>query len=1254
MREILTGFAILICLALIGAMAGPHFVDWNQHRAVIERKLSEASGHPVRVQGAIALTLLPTPSLALGQVRIGPDDAAGLAMIEAERVAVALQATSLIRGDILITEAHVDRPIMRIGENGIAALRGAPPKYGTNPDAVSIARLNVYDGSLYIPRPGREAQLITDINGDIEATSLLGPAKGNATFVMEGASRHVRLALGRFEAGQMRLKLLVEDLSNAVRVDIDGAMTTGDDAGFSGSATLTANPVLLAQDKLQLPVRATAKVKADPRSLRLDDLSLTLGGEPRPMTLTGTGTIHTGPIPFVDLALKTRSYDFDGQEADGRPKPAVPAVLIRRLADIMGTAGDGAAALEGRIDLAIGGLVIGSQTVSNAHVIAEYRAGKPRLALLEGDLPGQTSIRFARDDQSGDGIVSGRLELSSRDPERLNGWFNGVQRQVTAAAAITASAILSSIPGGIAIERIEIDRGTTHLSGTGSYRLAAPAVGPAPRLALALSSTQLAIADIPAFVLMEDRKEDKPALDFEIDLDARQLLHEGRETGRLSVKARRDGALTSIERIAITDLDGSSLIASGSLGGGARRMTVKLDATRLDGIAAILERVAPGPLASALRRRAPQLQPALLVATIASEQADGTFQLSADGQLAATDVALAGTMTVRGDTTLGLDVTLASADSAALARQFTGAIAAGRNDPLPGRLSLSLKGNPRATMALSLDAALAGLTGRVAGDIRLFQPFTPFSGTIEASTPDLGPTAAAFGLDPALAPAGAPARITGTLVSRRDQIVIEDLAGRFGSAPISGELALQTGEATRLIGQLRVPSVDFGLLASVALGPLPVLTDSRGWSPASWGKPVTLPVAGDLWIEADRGTAPSGHAIDKPRFVLRFDRDSIGIEHADLKLGSGRVTGALALRRLGVAAYLTTDMTVAALPLAMLPQAALTATADGQMQLTARGESLARLVSTLSGTGALRLREATLTSFDADALPRLLVTPLDRIDPVTVPTVLRWFAAELPKQPLALGNADFGVVVIDGTVRLTGAMQMRPPLRFEPGGTLDLVRRTADLRLQVTAPSPEGWLGAPPHLISQWSGPLGSLTPSLAIDPLVNGLLAIALKLDLERAEIQEQDARERAFFNRRRRAADEERQAREDAEDRAIENARLVERNRLLEMEQARRAEERAREQARLELEAREAAERERIRLEREARETAERERLRIEKEARDAAERARLAREEAEARAARPAPPPVTAPAVIPPLPLVPPTGAPLDLRPPAAPPG
>ena len=101
MQTTLLGLAIAFIIALIAALIGPYFVDWNQFRPQFEAEASQVIGAPVRVAGELEARLLPSPSLRLRSVVVGGVN--DLGKVRADKLDVEFSLGSLMRGDGSVT-----------------------------------------------------------------------------------------------------------------------------------------------------------------------------------------------------------------------------------------------------------------------------------------------------------------------------------------------------------------------------------------------------------------------------------------------------------------------------------------------------------------------------------------------------------------------------------------------------------------------------------------------------------------------------------------------------------------------------------------------------------------------------------------------------------------------------------------------------------------------------------------------------------------------------------------------------------------------------------------------------------------------------------------------------------------------------------------------------------------------------------------------------------------------------------------------
>src|SRR6202045_1571225 len=137
----LLGLAIAFIVALLAALIGPYFIDWNQFRPQLEAEATRVVGAPVRVGGELDARLLPTPSLRLRSVVVGgPND---LGKVRADKLDVEFSLGELMGGqwranELTIGAMALDLDLAAAGKNHRVASNGQ-----FNPRSLSIDRLNL-------------------------------------------------------------------------------------------------------------------------------------------------------------------------------------------------------------------------------------------------------------------------------------------------------------------------------------------------------------------------------------------------------------------------------------------------------------------------------------------------------------------------------------------------------------------------------------------------------------------------------------------------------------------------------------------------------------------------------------------------------------------------------------------------------------------------------------------------------------------------------------------------------------------------------------------------------------------------------------------------------------------------------------------------------------------------------------------------------------------------------------------------------
>ncbi len=168
MQTTLLSIAIALIVALLAALLGPHVVRWNDHRAFFEAEASRLVGIKVRVGGDIDAALLPTPSVTLRAIAIGPVGEGS--RLRARSLRIELGLGPLMRGELRATEMRLVAPQFNIGLDGNGQVDW-PPLTLAN-ETLSIDRLRIEDGRATLTDVASKSKLVLDqlwFTGDVRS-----------------------------------------------------------------------------------------------------------------------------------------------------------------------------------------------------------------------------------------------------------------------------------------------------------------------------------------------------------------------------------------------------------------------------------------------------------------------------------------------------------------------------------------------------------------------------------------------------------------------------------------------------------------------------------------------------------------------------------------------------------------------------------------------------------------------------------------------------------------------------------------------------------------------------------------------------------------------------------------------------------------------------------------------------------------------------------------------------------------------------
>src|SRR6201994_559069 len=277
----LLGLAIALIVALVAALVGPHFVDWNQFRPQFEAEATRVVGAPVRVGGQLHARLLPTPSLRLRSVVVGgPND---LGKVRADKLDVEFSLGSLMRGEWRATELTINGMALDLGLDGQGRIDWPASTGAFNLGSLAIDRLNLTGRiALHDAASGGTLEL-NDIAFGGDVRSLAGSVRGDGNFALSGVRYPFRVSSGQTPDGSgTRVHLTVDPGARGRSVDLDGVLSFEARAPrFDGAVILTgpAAPKTAIGDVTQAPWRLSAKLRADPASARLDQLEANYGAD---------------------------------------------------------------------------------------------------------------------------------------------------------------------------------------------------------------------------------------------------------------------------------------------------------------------------------------------------------------------------------------------------------------------------------------------------------------------------------------------------------------------------------------------------------------------------------------------------------------------------------------------------------------------------------------------------------------------------------------------------------------------------------------------------------------------------------------------------------------------------------------------------------------------------------------------------------------------------------------------------------------
>ena len=1060
MQTTLLGLAIAFILALITALVGPYFVDWNQFRPQFEAEASRVIGAPVRVGGKLDALLLPTPTLRLREIAVGGDN--DPAKVRADKLDVEFNLGALMRGEWRASVLSLEGFVLDLGFDRQGRVEWPVQPGRFNLGMLAIDRMNVA-GRLALHDASSGRVLHADdlsFSGDVRGAA--GSLRGEGSFTLLGAKTPFRVSSGQTNDGKgTRVRFIADPGERSLSADLDGVLTFDNLVPkFEGGLTL-ARPADPKAPDSAWPWRLSSRVKANPSSATFEQVEAAYGAEDNALRLAGNGDIRFGASPLLHLALSARQLDADRLlthgTANAEPLRLLPA--LRSLVTSMPRL-----PLPAQIDVSADQIALGGRPLQSVAIALRGDDTLWSVGKLNLRAPGSTRVAAS-------GVIAesgpwarftGPVSIESPDPETFTAWLQGrsdVTWRSQKPLRLTGEAT-------VAADCIALDHLTGDINGgaaTGRLAMVTTADGKT-RFEAALKAAALDVDGVSTFVTSLAGPQSAWPDEAKVSLEADGATFAGQTMRPAAVSLSYGPKTIALERIAAGDANSDVAInGSGSFDrtDGAGKLTLTAAAPSLAQMSSFI-----APLAPTLAER---------MAAVAKEPGAARVQLNAEmgkpkDRSGRSDVRatldldmpqVRGAVTLTGKPVIdlangfdlkalnGSDINVetkldAGQTASMLAALGLDRIVSARDGP--AHFESSATGAWGAPLQIKAKLAGAGADGEIEGTGNPWAEKPAAALVLKLRHADLG---ALFDLGPASLPSRDVA-LSSRLAVDGDTFTFDNLDATAGGSRLRGRLALTRGDLIGVDGEIGMDTLDLASATSLAFGaagreesaPL-----GRGWL-RGW--------RGRLAFQALKGVLPGGGEVRPVGGAIKGDGQSLVLEGAKGSIGGGEAALDLDARQTVQGTNQGTSFN-ARLQLSNVDGAVLRyrglAMPHGktalQMTLAGQGRSAAGLSGALSGAGTLTLTDARIAGLDPQAFEAGIRAggAGQATDDLKLKEIV---APMLAAGGLTVPSMQIPFIIRDGRLRIESASFDTDRVRVAIAGGYDLLADQADLRAVMT------------------------------------------------------------------------------------------------------------------------------------------------------------------------------------------------------------
>ncbi len=1060
MQTTLLGLAIAFIIALIAALIGPYFIDWNQFRPQFETEATRVVGAPVRVGGELGARLLPTPSLRLRSVVVGGSN--DLGKVRADKLDVEFSLGSLMRGEWRATELTINGMALDLGLDSQGRIDWPASTGKFNLGSVSIDRLNLTGRIALHDAASRGTLELNDIAFSGDVRSLAGSVRGDGNFMLSGVRYPFRVSSGQSPDGVgTRVHLNIDPGARALSADLDGVLTFDARAPrFEGALVLAVPAGLKANDDVPItPWRIAARVKADPATARLEQLEASYGSEESALKFAGLGDIRFGASPLFHAVLSARQLDADKFVAKNN-SAAEPMRLLPGLRTLMTEIPQPPIPVQ--IEFSSEQIMLGGRPVQNLAADLHADAKSWTIDRLDFRAPGATRVSLGgANAQAGSpgGGFTGTLRVESSDPDALVAWLQG-RSEVTYRSQKPLRLIgnVSVASGRVAIEAMqaEIDGGDVE----GRVAVSKLQASGGSRLDAELKAERLDLDAATAFARSLAGPQAEWPDEAQMSLDIGRATSAGQELRPFKAKLGYGPKTIALDQLKIGEASSVMMEGAGSFDrvNATGRLALNSSAASLGQITGLIAPLAPA-LVSRLNSMGTSPGPARLKLTLDLEKnsehgdrANARAVLDLDAPQfkgVATITAKPDIAAIRGidlDTLrrseFGIESKLSSERGGSLLvlLGLDRGIAAGQG---PAQFEGSVTGAWRAPLQLKAKMSGPGLDAEAQGTAEPWASEPKASVNLRLRGVNLAPLLDIKPSDTLAQNISLSSRVS--LVGSK--LTFDDLDSAIAGSRLRGRMVMTLDDEKNVEGEVGLEALDLAPAFALAIG-------AAGHDAAEpLGSGLLKGWRGRIAFQALRGALPGGGELRPVSGTVKSDGQSVTLDALKGKIGGGEATANIDFKPSANGIALNARVQLSDVDGTALRYRGLAMPAGRtsmQMTLASQGRSASALTGALSGSGTVMLESVSVAGLNPRAFDAAIrasdngqATDDIRLRQIVEPV--------LSAGALSVGSAQIPFNIRDGRIRISATTLDAEGARAIVSGGYDVPADQADIRASLAS-----------------------------------------------------------------------------------------------------------------------------------------------------------------------------------------------------------